>query len=113
MKINNIKAIGNFVVLKAVPIEEKKEKKTDAGIILPEQEEKYGTKVNNATSDGKIKAKLVVESIGSDIDKAKYDIKVGDEVICDNYDLQTIGDDDETYCLCKITSVKCVISSTD
>lgn len=113
MKIEKIKAIGNFVVLKAITLNDKKEKKTNAGIILPEQEEKYGTNVNNATSNGKLKVKLIVESIGGEVDKAKYDLNVGDEVICDNYDLQTIGDDNTTYCLCKITSIKCVVSSTE
>lgn len=114
MKITDIKAIGNYVVLEAIPIQEKKETKTKAGIIIPGKEEEYGTNINNATNTGKVKSKLVVKSIGSDVDKTKYDLKIGDEVYADNYDLQTIGDSEgHIYSLVKITSIKCVIKSEE
>lgn len=114
MKIKDIKAVGNYVVLEAIPIVEKKETKTEAGIIIPGKEEEYGTNINNATNTGKVKSKLVVKSIGSDVDLTKYDIKIGDEVYADNYDLQTIGDSEgKLYSLVKVTSIKCIINSED
>lgn len=114
MKIKEIKAIGNYVVLEAVPIKEKKEVKTAAGIIIPGKEDEYGTNINNATNTGKVKSKLVVKSIGSDVDLTKYNLKIGDEVYADNYDLQTIGDSDgKLYSLVKVTSIKCVITSEE
>ena len=35
--------------------------------------------------------------------------KIGDEVIINDYDAQTIGDKDNTYVLCKAESVKAVV----
>lgn len=114
MKIKEIKAVGETVVLKAIPCEEKQEeKKTASGLILPAQEQKSGTKINDVNG-GKVRVKLVVHSIGDGVDKDKYKFNVGDEVICNDLDLQTVGDDSgEMYSLTRAVSIRAVIKPED
>ena len=110
-KINLVKATNNDVVLKAVLVkEEPKEKKTKSGIILMNNDEPKGTNVSTENGS-KIKVDhFEVLDIGPDVDKEKIGYKIGDSVIADNYDCQTIGDEDNTYIICKAISVKCVMT---
>lgn len=114
MVLKEVKAVGNNVVLKAIKSEIKiEEKKTASGIILPGEEQKSGTKINDVNG-GKVRVKLVVHSIGDAVDREKYKFEVGDEVVCNDLDLQTIGDEEgNIYSLTRDVSVRCVVKSED
>ena len=107
-----LKATGIFFVMKAVPIEVRQEDKVRAsGLIMPSKfnEIKDGVEINSPTKNGKIRVKLFVDSIGSGVDTEKIDIKVGDEVYPNDYDIQVFGtNNDDIYCLCKAESIKAV-----
>lgn len=112
MKIKNIKAVGEWVVIEARKSEIKnEEKKTSSGIILPGQKKAAGTDVN--TSEGKETVRLYIYDIGPDVKNPSF--KVGDEVIVDNYDIQVFsgGDDVDAplYCLTHNSKIKCVVES--
>ena len=110
MNIKEIKAVGNHVILKAIPCEEKQEeKRTASGIILMEEEQKSGQKINNVNG-GKLRVKFVVHSIGDAVDREKYKFNIGDEVICNDMDLQTIADDSGAiYSLTRDVSIRAIV----
>lgn len=103
-KIEKITAQGEWVVLEArkAVVEEKK-----CGIILPNGTPN-GQNVNGR--DGKVIVDFFVDSIG-DKAKDKVTYKIGDMVVIDNYDCQTIGDDDKLYGICHYSKVKAVIEN--
>ncbi len=108
MKIDSIKATGKWVIIKAVEVEEKQQLvTTPGGIILPDgSRSTKGQNVNS--SEGKKTVDLYVEDIGPDVKDVNY--KVGDCVLCDAYDLQTIEDDNHNmYGICDCTKVKAVL----
>lgn len=113
MNIKGVNATGKYVVLEGVECsEEQKEQKTAGGIIMMPTEQKSGTKINKVNHDGKIRVKLIVKSVGPDVDLSKYGFKIGDEVIANDLDLQTFGGDDgKIFAVCKADSVKCVIEA--
>ncbi len=108
MKIKEIKATGKYVVIKVKEVAMSIETKTKSGIIL-QTENTDGQKINNKTNTGKVRGKFIIDSIGPDVDLDKMGFKIGDEVIINDYDAQTIGDKDNTYVLCKAESVKAVV----
>lgn len=108
MKIKEIKATGKYVVIKVKEVAMSVETKTKSGIIL-QTENTEGQKINNKTNTGKVRGIFIVDSIGPDVDLEKMGFKVGDEVILNDYDAQTIGDENTTYVLCKAESVKAVV----
>ena len=106
-EINEIKAVGEWVVLEARRVEAEV-KKTASGLIMPNKEA-AGQNVNNPSANGKITVDFFVHSVG---EEAKTNIKVGDQVIVDDYDCQMIGDGkDNIYCLCHYKKIKCVIKN--
>ena len=108
MKIKEIKATGKYGVIKVKEVAMSIETKTKSGIIL-QTENTDGQKINNKTNTGKVRGKFIIDSIGPDVDLDKMGFKIGDEVIINDYDAQTIGDKDNTYVLCKAESVKAVV----
>ena len=109
-KYEDIKAIGEHVVLRVEKVvEEKKEKVTDSGFILPAEETIFGSKINKPNYNGKERTRLFVLSIGDNVDKEKYKIEVGDEVICNDLDVQSFGDDENDYAVTRAQSIRCVV----
>lgn len=109
MNIESVKATGKYVSLKMIEIKNTVvETKTKTGIILQE-DVKVGQSVNNPNVGGKIRGYFVVESVGPDVDLDKYGFKIGDEVIFNDYDSQTIGDSENTWVLCKADNIKAVV----
>lgn len=108
----NYKAVGNYVVLRAVEETAAEDKLTENGVIIPAMfnEKTTGQIINNPNKDGKIRVRFYIDSIGSGVDKDCYSINIGDEVIVNDYDVQTQGgDNDEVYGLCKVESIKAVV----
>ena len=109
MKIDSIKATGKWVIIKAVEVEEKQQLvTTPGGIILPDgSRSTKGQDVNS--SEGKKTVDLYVEDIGPDVKDVNY--KVGDCVLCDSYDLQTVGDDEkQMFGICHYKKVKAILN---
>ena len=111
MKIKEIKATGKFVVCKVEEVKSTVETVTESGIIL-QTENTDGQKVNSKAGNGeKISGVFIINSIGPDVELSKYGFAIGDEVVLNDYDCQTIGDQDSTYVLCKADSVKAVVKA--
>lgn len=110
-KLKSVVATCNYIVLEAREIKETVETKKTAGGLLLQKEVKTGQNINKTNNAGKGRFKLIVHSIGPDIEIDKLGYKVGDEVIINDYDAQTIGDDDSTFVLCKANSVKAVVTT--
>ena len=110
MKIEEIKATGEWVVLKAVKVTEEAPKviKNEKGIITPGNPNgAKGQNVNGNT--GKVTVDLFIHDIGPEA-KDKCGFKVGDCVLCDAYDMQTFGDDEEQmFGICHYSKVKAVL----
>lgn len=103
-EINEIKATGEWVILEAREVEAV-EKKTESGLILPGKTQE-GQSINS--SSGKKVVDLFVYDIGPDAaNKVSY--KKDDMVIADNYDLQIVGSDSQTFGICHYTKVKAII----
>ena len=115
MVIKEINAVGEHVILKAIECEEQQEEHvTESGIIMLAEEQKSGQKVNKVNNNGKVRVKLIVHSIGPGVDAEKYNIKIGDEVICNDLDIQTLGDDEGTmFGITRAQSIRCVVKSDD
>jgi co-chaperonin GroES (HSP10) len=110
-KIKSVKATCNYIVLKAEEIKETVETKKTAGGLLLQTEVKTGQNINKANNNGKARVKLIVQDIGPDVEMDKLGYKIGDEVIINDYDAQTIGDEENTFVLCKANSVKVVVET--
>lgn len=110
-KIKTVRATCNYIVLEAKEIKETiTTAKTEGGLLL-QTEVKTGQNINKVNAAGKGRFKLIVHDIGPDVEIDKLGYKVGDEVIVNDYDVQTIGDEDSTYVLCKANSVKAVVET--
>lgn len=110
MKIKEIKATGKYIVIRVKEVAMSVETKTKSGIIL-QSENTDGQKINNKQGNGKTRGIFIVDSIGPDVDLEKVGFKVGDEVVINDYDAQTVGDEDTTFVLCKADSVKAVVKA--
>lgn len=110
MEIKNIKACGDYVIIKVVKIEKKEDNKTKSGIILLNKEENENTKTN--INGERVTAVFYVNEIGPLVNKDTCGFKVGDEVVVNGYDTQYVGDDkDNLFAICKAESIKCVVES--
>lgn len=107
MKIEEIEATCEWVIVAAKEVEKKQEEqKTKSGIVLLNQSQSKGQNVNS--DNGKKTVDLFIHSIGPDA-KEKVSFKKGDCVLCDPYDLQTIEDDEgNMYGICHYTKVKAI-----
>ena len=76
-KIKNVRALGEMVVLKFVPV--KKTNLTKNGLLLVKENEKE-------------EHEAIVDSIGPDVKDPSF--KVGDKVIFNNYDLMMVEEED-------------------
>ena len=109
MKIEEIKATNEWVVLKAIEVSEKSEKiiKNEKGILTANGKPVNGQNVNGNT--GKVTVDLFIHDIGPDVPKDSV-IKNGDCVLCDPYDMQTFEDDDgNMFGICHYTKVKAIL----
>lgn len=118
MKIKDFKATGQYVVLKAVPVEEETEVTTEGGIILSAEaagKSNEGQKIN--AGGGKVRIKQpVVYSIGPKVNKEEMGFDIGDTVVYNDYDAQTFqpdADKEEYYILCKDVNIKAVIKTEE
>lgn len=109
MKIKEIQPTGEWVVLKAVEVKQQETLvKSAGGIILPNGQTKpTGQDVNSAT--GKKTVDIFVHALGNKVPE-DCGFKVGDMCLIDNYDAQTVGDDDnQLWAICHYTKVKAVL----
>lgn len=110
-EIEEVKALGENVVLK-IEIVEAEEKKTSTGLIKPGKEAKSGQVVNTPQHNGKVTANFYVHSIGKLV-PADAEIKVGDMAIINEYDGQTFTDgrgEDGMYVVCHWKNVKVALT---
>jgi co-chaperonin GroES (HSP10) len=114
MVYEEVRATGEYVVLKAEVATEEKEVKTETGLILDGssaaiKENQSGQRINS--KNGKIRVKPpVIWSIGPEVDLAKYGFSLGDSVIINDYDAHSFYDDEGTiYIVCKASNIQCVI----
>ena len=111
MKIKEVKAIGNHVVLKGELIENKVEKTTKSGIVIV-QDNTAGQKTNTPAENGEKERRIwYVYEIGSGVDSSKIELKKGEEVIFNPYDAQTFGDDENTYCVVQDKNIRVVVTA--
>ena len=110
MKIEEIKATNEWVVLKAVEVVEAAPKviKNEKGIITPGNPSgAVGQNVNSNT--GKVTVDLFIYDIGPKV-PSDVTFKVGDCVLCDAYDMQTFEDDErQMFAICHYSKVKAIL----
>ena len=105
VEIKDIKAIGNYVVLKMVVKEEDSEmyKQKKSGLYVPNQQEESPASV----STGKLELKhALVHDIGPDVENANF--KIGDKVIFNEYDLKNVGSKENMFGITKAESIMAV-----
>lgn len=95
-----MKALGNFVVVELVKVEDKI---TKAGIIVAQSNESYTT--NSGDKVG-VAHKNIVADIGSGV---TISVQKGDEVIVNPWALQLFEVDDKTYGVVPQEEVKVVL----
>lgn len=95
-----MKALGNFVVVELVKVEDKI---TKAGIIVAQSNESYTT--NSGDKVG-VAHKNIVADIGSAV---TISVQKGDEVIVNPWALQLFEVDDKTYGVVPAEEVKVVL----
>ena len=111
MKIEEIKATHEWVVLKAVEVAEKAEKivKNNKGIITANGQQANGQNVNTTRPGGKVTVDLFIHDVGPSVPKDVV-FKKDDCVLCDPYDMQTFEDDEgNMFGICHYTKVKAVL----
>ena len=118
MRYSEVKAVGNYVVLKGEMAKEKEEVVTEGGIVLTGEAtsaaNSSGQRVN--TNSGKVRIKPpIVYSIGPKVSKEELGIEIGDRVICNDYDVHSFTDDDGEFIwiVCKDTSIQTVIKTEE
>ena len=87
IQAQKIKPIGNMVLIKFYPIEEKEDFIKKGKLFVPGAEKKVGQE--HSGSMGK-KYRSYVEAIGEKVDPNECNFKVGDWVIFNNYDLMSL-----------------------
>lgn len=95
-----MKALGNFIVVELVKVEDKI---TKAGIIVAQSNESYTT--NSGDKVG-VAHKNIVANIGSAV---TISVQKGDEVIVNPWALQLFEVDDKTYGVVPAEEVKVVL----
>lgn len=95
-----MKALGNFIIVELVKVEDKI---TKAGIIVAQSNESYTT--NSGDKVG-VAHKNIVADIGSDV---TISVQKGDEVIVNPWALQLFEVDDKTYGVVPAEEVKVVL----
>lgn len=106
MVIEKIEATGKYVVLKGV-LQQTKNVENDNGVVDVSQQ--TAATVKNTAGES---YSLIVDSVGSLVELDKYNFKVGDEVIPNNYDLQWTEDDaHNVYAMCQAESIKAVVTA--
>lgn len=95
-----MKALGNFIVVELVKVEDKI---TKAGIIVAQSNESYTT--NSGDKVG-VAHKNIVADIGSAV---TISVQKGDEVIVNPWALQLFEVDDKTYGVVPAEEVKVVL----
>lgn len=119
MKYTDVKAVGRYVVLKAEKAEEPKEVVTDSGLVLPGASAVKETGHNVNLQRGKVRIKPPkVYSIGPKVNKEELGLEIGDEVVCNDYDIHSFTSDLEDgkedaviWIVCKDDSIQCVIKT--
>lgn len=95
-----MKALGKFIVVELVKVEEKI---TKAGIIVAQSNESYTT--NSGDKVG-VAHKNIVHSIGSEVTIA---VQKGDEIVVNPWALQLFESEDKTYGVIPAEEVKVVL----
>lgn len=93
-------ALGDYVV---VAIEKEQEKITKAGLVLASTGETIATNTGDKLGSTH---RNIVASIGP---KVTLDIKVGDEIVCNPWNIQLFEKDDKTYGAVPASEVKAVL----
>jgi co-chaperonin GroES (HSP10) len=104
--MKEIKALGNYVVLKFIEEKETEMKKSKGGLILPN-----GLPNSNDTNINgqKHRGYFVIHSIGNLV-KEELGLKVGMEVEPNRLDLQPKTIDEEIYAITKSESISALIT---
>lgn len=93
--MRNFKPKGKYVLIKLVD-REKVERKTKSGLLLLDNDEGTTREYTPATKN------FVIEAVGPDVTQ----VKVGEYVIFNEYDIKGIKDDDNNhFALCKEESI--------
>jgi len=101
MKIKEIKATGEYVVVRFEEVNKELYSANSSGILVQ----------NSDTQKGK-KHRAIIHDIGPLADAEKLGFKVGDTVLWNEYDMKTIDDDEgEIYGICKASSIMVVYSA--
>lgn len=93
-KINRAKPTNNYVLLRVEEVDVEPYDKRESGILVPNSED-------GGASSGKSgkKHKVFVEDVGPDVNLEEKGFNIGDEVVFNEYDAKTFGDDNQTYVL--------------
>jgi co-chaperonin GroES (HSP10) len=112
MKLKKVTPCGRMVLIKLVEQKKKEEYATlKSGVIIPTS---INDGIGTATTQKGEKKTVVayLEAFGPDIDQSKLNCKIGDEIMYNNYDLITLGDDEGVlYGLTKLESILAVVEA--
>lgn len=107
-EIKNIKAIGEYVVLKMVVSESDGDmyKQNKSGLLLPNED----TSNTSKTPGGELKLEYaLIHEIGPKVETP--DFKVGDKVVFNEYDIKYVGSKENMYGIIKSSSVMAVYNT--
>ena len=116
MRYEEVKAVGNYVVLSTEKAEDKTEIKTDSGIILQAETAKInvaGQVINVPGGKMRIKPPKII-SVGPKVNLEEMGFKIGDTVYLNEYDARTFASDDkEIFIVCKDINIQCAVKTVE
>ena len=110
MKLKKVTPCGKMVLIKLVEQKKKDDYEKKGLLYTPTGETAVGVAT---TSKGEKKTVIAyIDGFGPEVDQTKINFKVGDEIMYNNYDLITLGDDDgKLYGLTKLESILAVVEA--
>lgn len=110
MKLKNITPCGKMVLLEIKEQKKKEDFELKGKLFIPTSDN--ATNVATTQQGEKKKVIVYVKAIGPEVEADKINFKIGDEVMYNQYDLITLGDDEGAlYGLTKAESILAVIEA--
>lgn len=110
MKLNKVTPCGKMVLIKLVEQKKKEDYEKKGSIFMPTSDTSVGVATTNKGEKKTVIA--YIDDFGPEVDQTKINFKKGDEVMYNNYDLVTLGDDEgNLYGLTKVDSILAVVEA--
>lgn len=100
--MKTIQPVGDFILIKSIKYDMPKERRSKGGVIMVE------AAPGQPGIDTRPTHYWIIEGIGPDVDTKRYDVRIGERIVYNNYNFQEVKDYDEdiSYGLIQAMDIK-------